>query len=85
VFLSKQQSYHLFFSAGWHGHAIRSKRINTPADVLHKSWLMSELFRRSLGLSNGHAGHQGLRMLNPGKDFDHNKVAHFVPGQTEQD
>ena len=55
--------YHLFFSAGFHGGAMRSGKFKEPKDVLHKSWLLSELFRRSLGYVDGATGHKNLKHM----------------------
>eukprot|EP00729_Bicosta_minor_P018176 gene18176-13288_t len=38
-------------------------KFREPKDVLHKSWLLSELFRRSLGYVDGAAGHKNLKHM----------------------
>jgi hypothetical protein len=39
-----QHRYHLFFST------FVSDKVKTQKEVLHKSWLLSEVYRRSLGM-----------------------------------
>eukprot|EP00039_Didymoeca_costata_P027232 m.17874 g.17874 ORF g.17874 m.17874 type:complete len:405 (+) comp6135_c0_seq1:112-1326(+) len=40
-------AYHLFFTT-YHKNAL--KEVKTPKDVLRKNWLLSEMYRRSLGM-----------------------------------
>lgn len=49
--------------APWLPRRPQTGKFREPKDVLHKSWLLSELFRRSLGYVDGAAGHKNLKHM----------------------